>query len=124
MTSMSQRISLRKKRLHTESTGRNRNILHSFLQNRLGEKELCPDEFIQFPESAKHLQLKGSHYVAWRMEDISKSGVLGNAKKLQKKREKSSPTVWVKSWRLFCGKWRNSKWMISSTFLPKSSTVL
>ncbi|MED0715633.1 creatininase family protein [Aeribacillus composti] len=48
------------------------------------KKELCPDEFIQFPESAKHLQLKGSHYVAWRMEDISKSGILGNAKKASK----------------------------------------
>ncbi|EIJ80420.1 Creatininase [Bacillus methanolicus PB1] len=50
------------------------------------KKELCPSEIMQFPMKIKHLQLKGNNYFAWKMEDISNTGILGNARKATKEK--------------------------------------
>ena len=40
----------------------------------------APTEFVNLPENTKHLYLKGSCYFAWIINDISISGVAGDAK--------------------------------------------
>ncbi|MGP7818140.1 creatininase family protein [Niallia sp. 01092] len=41
--------------------------------------DLSPTEFVHLPEDTKHLYLKGSSYFAWVMNDISNTGVAGDA---------------------------------------------
>jgi len=42
-------------------------------------REKSPREFVQLPEGTKHLYLKGTSYFAWIMDDISDSGIAGDA---------------------------------------------
>lgn len=54
-------------------------VLH--YKNNWVHPEKCPTEFISLPENTKHLYLKGTSYFAWVINDISTSGVAGDAKK-------------------------------------------
>ena len=48
--------------------------------------ERSPSEFVNLPDDTKHLYLKGTSYFAWVMDDISSTGVAGDATKATKEK--------------------------------------